>query len=55
MLLTRMLIGCLSIWLVDRIIAVLKIGEPAAWVIQLVTIILALAFILMGWALDLKL
>lgn len=55
MLLTRMLIGCLSIWLVGRIIAVLRIGEPAAWVIQLVTIILALAFILFGWALNFKL
>ncbi len=54
-LLYRLLVGCLVIWLMDQIIGVLKIGEPAAWVIKLVTVILAVVFILFGWALNFRL
>jgi hypothetical protein len=54
-MLTRMLIGCLSIWLVDQILAKFGIGEPPARIIQVLTIILALVFILIGWALPVAL
>ncbi len=53
MLLTRMLIGCLSVWLVDQILAKFSVGEPAARIIQIVVLILAVIFILFGWYLPL--
>lgn len=55
MLLTRMLISCLSVWLVDQILVKFSVGEPAAKIIQIVVIILAVLFILFGWYLDFKL
>lgn len=55
MLVTRLLISCLSVWFTDQMLIKFGIGEPVARAIQIVVIILALLFILFGWALDLKL
>lgn len=48
-LLIRLLIGCLVLWLIDKGLAVFKVGDPPAWVIQLIAFILAVLYILFGW------
>lgn len=52
-LLTRMLIACLSVWFIDQVLTKFSVGEPAARVIQILVIILAIVFILLGWAVSL--
>lgn len=48
--LIRLLVGCLVIWLVDQVLVKFGIGEPPARIIQIITIILALIYIVVGWA-----
>lgn len=48
-LLFRLLVGCLALWLIDKGLAVFKVGDPPAWAIQLIAYILAVLYILLGW------
>jgi len=48
----RLLVGCLLIWLVDKALSVFEIPARIAKVIQIITIILALIWILLGWMLP---
>jgi hypothetical protein len=48
----RLLIGCLVIWLVDKALSVFEIPARVSKVIQILTLILALAWILFGWMLP---
>jgi len=51
-LLTRLLIACLSVWFIDQMLAKLGVKEPVARAIQIIAIILALLFVLLGWMLT---
>lgn len=48
-LLTRMLIACLTVWFIDQVLVKFGIKEPAVRTIQIIVIILAAVFILLGW------
>lgn len=54
-MLDRLLIACLSVWFIDQCLAKFGIGEPAARIVQIIVIILAIVFILFGWALAFRL
>ncbi|HEX5704871.1 MAG TPA: hypothetical protein VFX97_16860 [Pyrinomonadaceae bacterium] len=49
--LVRLLTGCLAVWLVDQVLVKFGVGEPAARVIQILVIILAVLYIVFGWML----
>ena len=53
-LLTRLLIACLCLWLVDKILSVFGVSEPANKIVQIVAIIVALIFIFAGWMLGVR-
>lgn len=46
--LIRLVIGCLVIWLVDRIVSALRLSDTAQRIIEAVTILIAVLFILFG-------
>jgi hypothetical protein len=52
--LIRLLIGCLVIWLVDKGLAVFRVGDPPKWVIELITFVLAVLYILFGWVVPIR-
>lgn len=51
--LVRLLIGVLVIWLVQVILGALGVKEPANRILFLVTIIVAVLWILFGWMVPL--
>jgi len=52
MLLDRLLIACLCVWFIDQCLAKFKVSEPPARIVQIIVIILAIIFILVGWYLP---
>lgn len=56
-LLTRMLIACLSVWFIDQCLAKFGVtnGAKVPWksIIEIIVIVLAALFIVLGWSLNL--